>query len=334
MMELIKGIKFWLVFVVATLNINLVQIISYPLKFYDPVVQASIIDYSKASFSKFLVILLNLNGRRSVVRLYNPQSIQKQSIIISNHQLYTDWIYIWTLLYKLDSNAGKLIIILKHSLKHIPILGWGMQFFNFIFLRRSWGTDNQVMTKQLASISQNPFTLLLFPEGTTLSNESRPRSVRYTQKIGVDDFKHLLYPRVTGLLHSLRSLSHNPSLQVLDTTLAYPDVPDGVYGQDWYTLKNTFFKNISPDIIHVHLRSWSLSDIPIHSEEEFTKWLLQRWHDKEQRLQSFSQSHTLEEKGEYKDIPITLSNPLAHTLDAFIYFIPLIIVYIICRLLI
>ncbi|TIA89779.1 hypothetical protein E3P99_01925 [Wallemia hederae] len=320
----VKGIKFWLVFIIATLNINLAQILCYPVRFYNAQLYASIIDYSKASFSKFLVILLNLQGRKSV----------QQSVIISNHLLYTDWIYIWTLLYKLNTNADKLIIILKHSLKHIPILGWGMQFFNFIFLRRSWSTDNKVLTNQLQSISNDPFTLLLFPEGTTLSNESRPKSVKFTQKIGTQDFKHLLYPRVTGLLHSLRSLSHNPKLQVVDATLAYPGIPEGVYGQDWYTLKNTFLKSVAPDMIHVHLSSWSLSDIPIDDEDKFTQWLLQRWQEKEQRLDLFHKTRTLQSGGEFKDIPIGLSDPLSHTLDAFIYFIPITIVYIICRILI
>ncbi|TIA74824.1 hypothetical protein E3P81_02854 [Wallemia ichthyophaga] len=322
-----RVLKFWVIFVIATLNINLVQIFSSPFKLISKSIYTSIIDYSKASFSKFLVILLNLQGNGSVVRVYNPVTVQPQSVIFSNHQLYTDWIYIWTLLYKLESNADHLIIILKHSLKHIPILGWGMQFFNFIFLRRSWAVDNKTLSNQLHQLSanSNPYTLLLFPEGTTISNDSRPKSNNFTKKIGVEDFHHLLYPRVTGLLHSLRSLSHNPNLQVIDSTLAYPDIPPGVYGQDWYTLKNTFLRRISPDIIHLHMSSWKLCDIPIHSDDLFTSWLLQRWHEKEQRLRVFQESHTLDPSGKYQDIPLNLTHPLAHTLDAFIYFVPIIL---------
>lgn len=47
---------------------------------------------------------------------------KRRDIIISNHQLYLDWIYIWCIMVPLV-RAGSVKIILKRSLMNIPIIG-------------------------------------------------------------------------------------------------------------------------------------------------------------------------------------------------------------------
>lgn len=47
---------------------------------------------------------------------------QRRDIVIANHQLYMDWLYIWSMMGPL-SRAGSVKIILKRSLMKIPILG-------------------------------------------------------------------------------------------------------------------------------------------------------------------------------------------------------------------
>lgn len=43
--------------------------------------------------------------------------------------------YIWMLAYYARASSG-LTILVKKTLKWIPIAGWGMQFFQFVFLAR------------------------------------------------------------------------------------------------------------------------------------------------------------------------------------------------------
>lgn len=64
-------------------------------------------------------------------------------VLIANHQIYTDWLYLWWIAY-CNGMHGRLYIILKESLKHIPVIGWGMQFSQFIFLKRNWERTSQV----------------------------------------------------------------------------------------------------------------------------------------------------------------------------------------------
>jgi 1-acyl-sn-glycerol-3-phosphate acyltransferase len=54
-----------------------------------------------------------------------PQSERgdmKRDIVISNHQIYMDWIYIWAIMARLR-REGNVKIILKRSLLNIPIFG-------------------------------------------------------------------------------------------------------------------------------------------------------------------------------------------------------------------
>ena len=66
-----------------------------------------------------------------------------------------------------------------------------MQFFNFIFLARSWASDRLYLEKQLALLGQRaqdndtPLTLILYPEGTLVSRDTRPISKKFADKLGI-----------------------------------------------------------------------------------------------------------------------------------------------------
>ena len=46
----------------------------------------------------------------------------KRDILIANHQIYMDWIYIWCVMAQLG-REGTVKIILKRSLLNVPVLG-------------------------------------------------------------------------------------------------------------------------------------------------------------------------------------------------------------------
>jgi lysocardiolipin and lysophospholipid acyltransferase len=66
--------------------------------------------------------------------------------------------------------------------------------------------------------------LLIFPEGTNVSKNGRAASHRWADKQGIEDMKHCLLPRSTGLAFCLTELED--SLEYLyDCTLAYGGIP-------------------------------------------------------------------------------------------------------------
>jgi len=210
------------------------------------------------------IVVREPGGR--VVKLNLPEKL----VLIANHQIYADWWYLWCLTYKSGTHKD-VLIVLKNTLKWIPVIGWAMQFFHFIFLARSWASDRLVLSEKLsrlaarAQLRATPLALMIFPEGTLVSKDTRPVSKKYAEKTGIDDMQNTLLPRSTGLHYCLRSLSPQiPDLHMLDVTVAYEGIPPKGYGQSYYTLRSIFIDGIPPPRIHMHLRLYDVrKDVPL-----------------------------------------------------------------------
>ncbi|KAI9344529.1 acyltransferase-domain-containing protein [Zopfochytrium polystomum] len=123
-------------------------------------------------------------GRRDRGRRTSTAHAPPKTVIIANHQIYTDWCYFWVVAWA-NGAHGDLKIVLKEDLKWIPVLGWGMQFFEFIFLARKWSVDGPRLTNALSrsAASPSPLWLLLFPEGTVVCDEAVEAARKYKKKI-------------------------------------------------------------------------------------------------------------------------------------------------------
>ena len=170
---------------------------------------------------------------------------------------------------------------------------------------------------------------LSVPEGTLVSPLTRPPSEKYAKKMDIPDCRNCLLPRSTGLLFCLRSLSPRvPTLRLLDVTIGYPGIPSGGYGQDYYTLQSIFGRGAPPPMIHMHLKSYNVkyqvpigrdtlshssttgSDATPEEKKEFDDWLLQRWREKDDRLDLFLKTERLSEGKQFVDIPVQLRSPM------------------------
>lgn len=211
-----------------------------------------------------------------------------RAIVISNHQLYTDWIYLWWFSYTARAHDG-ITIILKESLKWLPVLGWGMQHFKFIFLSRKWAKDEKVLDDNLGRLNKDvnsPCWLLLFPEGTTFSANGVIKSRAYSEKAKLRLPQHVLLPRARGFRHALLRLNETVEY-MYDATFYYDGIPDGVYGEEYFTLRRTYFEAHYVKSAHVHWRRFRVKDIPFLDEQEFEKWILDRWYEKDELLERF-----------------------------------------------
>ncbi|KIR59988.1 acyltransferase [Cryptococcus bacillisporus CA1873] len=351
-------IFFPIIFTLAQLAINSAQFLFVPLllvPFVGKRLFSRAIGWTKDGYGRLLIAITVLfgqtqfaittdtpppHGQSLVERDVNGQVVKinlpDRLVIMANHQAYLDWIYIWILACYAGHSPG-LIILLKASLKNIPVVGWGMRFFNFIFLRRSWAADRNNLTlalRQLGKEAQSgqensetsrvlplrkrsPLWLLIFPEGTIVSDEERVKSIKYAKREGIDDFATLLHPRSTGLLFCLRTLLPQiPDLNLLDITIWYPGVPFGKYAQNWYGLFSVFLKSVPPPTVYLHLHVYShlgepeckipslvptqssrisglSADWGLANAEEaraFELWLRNVWTAKEGRIEQFYES--------------------------------------------
>ncbi|CCF57056.1 hypothetical protein KAFR_0C00610 [Kazachstania africana CBS 2517] len=96
-------------------------------------------------------------------------NIKPNSVTIANHQIYTDWVFLWWLAYT-SNLAGRVYIMLKKSLQSIPVLGYGMTNFKFIFMNRKWAADRVHLINSLRELDADA-------RGTGSLTGSRPVSV-------------------------------------------------------------------------------------------------------------------------------------------------------------
>ena len=254
-----------IIFIIGALFIVLQQFIIKTILTSSPYYTKVLLDASKKSFILLLITIFKINSKDTEIRLTVPKELndkhtiipendkyevlvktllEKQSIMIANHQIYTDWVYLWWLSYTSDL-GGSVYILLKKSLSYIPVLGYGMKNYEFIFLSRKWQEDQINLNNHLNDIDRNgkgigringkipnwttpegefiwndkdmlldneihqagtkwPYQLILFPEGTNLSANTRKKSMKYAEKVNKQPFKNVLLPAVTCMAASRR----------------------------------------------------------------------------------------------------------------------------------
>ena len=159
----------------------------------------------------------------------------ERMVLIANHQLYTDWLYLWWIGYT-SRMHGHIFIMLKESLKFVPIVGPAMMLWSFIFMSRKWATDQERMHYRLQKLASrhkgpmsgsqdlDPMWLLIFPEGTNVSANTRKGSSKWAEKQGVPDMRWQVMPRSTGLRFVLSELKGTIDW-VYDCTTGYEGIP-------------------------------------------------------------------------------------------------------------
>ncbi|OWB75003.1 hypothetical protein B5S31_g4847 [[Candida] boidinii] len=238
-------------------------------------------------------------------------NLDSKAIIMANHQIYSDWLFLWWIAY-LNNCADNFYIIMKDSLKKIPILGYGMENYNFIFLSRKWENDQKIMTEQLNKINETNLNkdikedlkknwLLIFPEGTNMSDNRKEISDNFIKKNNYKLLNQVLLPRVRGLYLSICTLSKTSNF-LYDFTIGYSGHKNYEFAQDIFTLNNIYLFGKGPKEVHMHIRSFDIKKIPgiisidneSISEDELNKnmnlfqdWLFERWQEKDQLLIDF-----------------------------------------------
>lgn len=227
--------------------------------------------------------------------------LQPNAVWMLNHQIYTDWLYLWFIAYT-GRFASAVYIVLKANLAKIPVMGAGMKNFRFLFLLRKWELDKVQLTNQLLEMdadargrgpaagvrcvanksaqmpglrlwpaglgsSITPYHLIVFPEGTVKLAHTRKRSDDFCAKLGKKKLEHTLLPRTRGLFLMLRLLRNTVEV-VYDVTTGYEGLKPLEYGEDVFTLKAFYLKGYGPPGVHFNIRSFRIDEIPLGDTDE------------------------------------------------------------------
>ncbi|EOB13340.1 acyltransferase [Nosema bombycis CQ1] len=177
---------------------------------------------------------------------YDPKVLDKmKNIVISNHVSEYDWVLILTLLYHLN-RYDDVCIILKQSLRNVPLIGYGMKCFGFIFLNRKLSEDKIILNQGVSRlIDQKKYNLLLFPEGTYIDSTSYPKSCEFAIKNEIKANgkrflpKNVLIPRTSGF-NILKEKIIDDIDGIIDITMVM--TPLVHFPQEEYTYADTILK--------------------------------------------------------------------------------------------
>lgn len=316
---IIKNVTILVIFLVGCISILATQTIFLVILLNYPNYKQSMINHTKRQFVQLVTFVISNVSPIKISITYDPDllpgtntfkaltdgiissCLSPNSILISNHQIYTDWFYLWFICYSARL-ADNVFIILKDMSK-VPIVGPGMKNFNFLFLSRKWQVDKIVLTNQLLEIDANargsgpasgikhvssanvangiedirfwpqnkisddiyPYEIILYPEGTVPSKRTVAKSQKFCLENNLPRLTHVLLPRVRGLFLSLRKLRNTVEV-VYDITTGYSGLKEGECGEDIFTLKNTFIFGAGPKQANFYIRSFKISEIPLGEE--------------------------------------------------------------------
>ncbi|KAL2912156.1 hypothetical protein HK105_208357 [Polyrhizophydium stewartii] len=261
----INAVLFLWAMTACSLAINWVQLVALPLSLVSRRHYRRWMRFTQRLFGSLMLTVTYVFAPLEIVMTGDHEGLTGDSVavIMANHQIYTDWWYIW--LFAWFRNAhGEIKIMLKDSLAKLPIFGWGMQFFEFIFMARKWGKDKQTLTSNLARARDDkmPLWLLIFPEGTVITDDTKAKSRAYAKKADLpDDPTHVLIPKSTGLLNSLRVMGSDVEY-LYDFTIGYSGIGPDACPYDAYPLTSVFFEGKGPAQIHIHVDRFKVADLP------------------------------------------------------------------------
>jgi len=208
------------------------------------------------------------------------RSTDTSAIIICNHLTESDMPFFWHIPYRLGV-VGDVKFVAKAAVRKAPILGWGINVAEYLFLRRDWARDQQHIATFLGSFAPNDRMLwVLFPEGTDMEPHKVPVSQKYQREHGLPVTTHVLHPKHRGLHAMLQRLRRtHPHTVLYDYTMTYVPTVKG---------PKTVLFGLGPKECHIHVRRVPLDKIP-EAEQAMKDWTIETFVEKDRQLQHFSE---------------------------------------------
>ena len=243
---------------------------------YADVVSGLFLDFAAA-------LHVALCGTKVFVYCTNPDVLTDTgALIICNHRCRVDWMYAGWCYTAITRSSPQLRMVLKESLRSVPLFGWAMQILLYIFLERKKDVDLDHIARSidyLANTGSRP-SIFLFPEGTDLSPSNVIKNGEYAKENKLPEWKYVLLPKSAGLRSCLLTLQGREA-PVHDITIAYKDFRAGQRPTENGMLKGEF-----PKEIHLCVKRYLPDSIPT-DRAMLERWLKGSFNKKEKLLKSF-----------------------------------------------
>jgi len=219
----------------------------------------------------------------------------RKAIFLLNHPNELDWLFSWMICDSFGVlGTGKAVV--KSTLKYVPTFGWAWACSDFMFLKRNWKEDQDIINHVIDQLQSYPSSmwLLLFPEGTRISPEKLKLSQKFANERNLPVLKHHLVPRTKGFVQILKRLDTTKILYVYDATL-------GIHPKDGGEATLTNILMGKKTVGDIYLRRYKTSDIP-KDDEGAQNWLMNVYKEKDELLGYYKETGGA--KFSEEDVPV------------------------------
>ncbi len=292
----IRGALLALVFSFFLVVYNIGQLFSLVVRPFSKRAFRAYNRYGANAWWTLVSALIRAVGGHSIVVTGDEPREEENALILANHQRMAD-IPVLAALAAKNARAGDLKWVVKSSFKYVPGLGWGMLLLDNLFVKRNWTKDRISIEKVFAKIIRDelPFWLVIFPEGTRISQAKLKRSRRIARRQGLEPLNHVMFPLTKGVGATLDGLGQRLEA-VYDVTIGYSDGLPGL----WRYLCG----NVPPT--HLHVRRIAAEDVPVE-ESERAAWIHDVFAGKDARLAFFRERGCFEASVELEE-PCSVAN--------------------------
>jgi len=244
---------------------------------------------------------------------------KENAIVVVNHRSWDDFILVNSVAFR-KRTVKSLKYFAKDSLKFLPGFGWGMYLMGQIFVKRNWTSDKKMIDKAFNGIKENkePVWIITYLEGTRFTEKKLIQSHEFAKERDLPLFKHVLIPRVKGLIASVNAFRNSHVKYIYDFTLAYSHKEKG-FGV-LPSISTILSQDISDYQFHIHIRRFPIESIPV-TDEEIYQWAIDLFKYKDDLLEKLKQNWTNgieiidEEKMEWKGLQFELNKLFSKNKD-------------------
>lgn len=227
------------------------------------------------------------------------------ALVIANHRYDIDWLAAWMLSDK-RGTLGNDKAMLKASLRHVPVIGWGWSFSDMIFLSRDWKRDQKNLTRYMKVLLTYPNSpTLAYFEGTRFTKAKHDASLKFVEERGLNlKLKHHLVPRSRGF-NCMMKIVQDEKSKNKDLKYNLFSMQVALKNDDNNLASLNSVLSGRSTCVHIYVQKLKPESVDFSSEENGTNYLFDIYRDKDKISDYFLK------KGEFPGIQVGYKPRLA-----------------------
>lgn len=222
--------------------------------------------YVKKYYGHAILLIYKLVGITIYLKSDNDKILMDRRLWISNHRSKLDGLLMQSLLCSSGNNT---VSITKKSVEYYPLFGSFGRHADTIFIHRNRDKCEKILREKSVESFENSRSIMIFPEGSTLSPDSKSRSDKFATENNLMPTNNVLIPRTLGF----DIIKTNGKFNLTgDLTIQY-DNPSllSTVEHSFLDLFHTFPREIYIDINYKNVNTDDLYELFIEKDKKISK---------------------------------------------------------------